>query len=266
MRINEVKRKLARGEVVYGVGVAAGSPLVAETLGHSGFDWILIDLQHGETGIQRVGEMLTALSSTPAVPWVRVPTLDPVAIERVLDFGAYGVVVPSVRSAAEAAEAVSAARYPPRGHRSWGPTRGILYGGSDYFTASADELQVLVQIESVAGVQAVEAIAAVDGVDGCLIGTNDLSLAYGQPPRPVPDRSHLAPVAEDAVRRVIAACRLAGKSAGIFTTDPQMARHRVEQGCRIIWLLGDVGSLRLSCSTALATARDSVSSLKASAT
>ena len=106
---------------------------MAETLGHLGYDWVLVDLQHGENNLGNLAPMLTALSATPAVPWVRVVSNDAALIQRVLDLGAYGVVVPLVNTAGEAEAAVRAMRYPPKGERSWAPIRGALYGGADYF-------------------------------------------------------------------------------------------------------------------------------------
>ena len=111
----------------------------------------MVDLQHGENNLDSVQRMLQALSSTPATPIVRVPANVPMYIQRVLDLGAYGVIVPQVNTKAEAEAVVASVRYAPKGHRSWGPVRGAIYGGADYFANSADELLTLVMLESAEG-------------------------------------------------------------------------------------------------------------------
>ena len=139
MRPNTAKRKLEAGLPILGASVSSCSPLVAETMGHMGFDWLLLDLQHGENNLGNIGALLTAVSATPTIPWVRVVSNDGPMIQRVLDLGAYGVVVPLINNADEAAAAVRAMRYPPKGDRSWGPIRGSLYGGPDYFAQAERE-------------------------------------------------------------------------------------------------------------------------------
>ncbi len=244
MRPNTTRRTLEAGGVALGINIASASPLVAETLGHLGYDWVMIDLQHGENNLGNLAGMLTAVSATPATPWVRVVANDAGLIQRALDLGAYGVVVPLVNTPEDAARAVRAAHYPPRGDRSWGPIRGSLYGGPDYFAGAERELQLVVMIETREGIAHADAIMAVDGVDGCLVGTNDFSLALGRPPRPVPDTAPMDAEVEDAVRRVREAAERHGKAPGIFTTDAGMARRRIEEGFRLIALLGDIASLR----------------------
>jgi 4-hydroxy-2-oxoheptanedioate aldolase len=120
MRPNEAKRRLQSGQPILGATVSCASPLVAEVMGHLGYDWVLLDLQHGENNLGNIAALLTAVSATPTTPWVRVVSNDGPLIQRVLDLGAYGVVVPLVNSATEARAAVRAMRYPPAGDRSWG--------------------------------------------------------------------------------------------------------------------------------------------------
>lgn len=126
MRPNAAKRLMQAGRPAIGLFIASASPLVAEIAGNLGFDWVLIDLQHGENNLGNLSPMLTAVSATPATPFVRVPTNDSMLIQRALDLGAYGIVVPMVSSVLEAEAAVQAVRYAPRGVRSWGPIRGAL--------------------------------------------------------------------------------------------------------------------------------------------
>ncbi len=247
MRPNTAKRKLKAGQPILGASVSAASPLVAETLGHMGYDWLLLDLQHGENNLGNIGSLLTAVSATPTIPWVRVVSNDGPMIQRVLDLGAYGVVVPLINNADEAAAAVRAMRYPPKGDRSWGPIRGALYGGSDYFAEAERELMCVVMIETAEGIANADEILAVDGVDGCLIGTNDFSLSFGLSPRPAPDTTPMDPRVEQAAAEVLAAAQRHGKGPGLFTTDAGMASERIRQGFRIISMLGDVGGMRAGC-------------------
>jgi 4-hydroxy-2-oxoheptanedioate aldolase len=260
MRPNEARRKLEAGRPILGATVSCASPLVAETMGHLGYDWVLLDLQHGENNLGNLTSLLTAVSATPTVPWVRVVSNDGPLIQRVLDLGAYGVVVPLVNTAEEAEAAVRAMRYPPRGDRSWGPIRGALYGGADYHAGAERELQLVVMIETAQGIRNAAEIFAVDGVDGCLIGTNDFSLSFSLAPRPVPDATPMDPRVEEAVQNVLEAAQRHGKAAGIFTTDPGMASERIRQGFRIISMLGDVGGLRAGCGAMLSAVRETAES------
>src|SRR4051794_4355366 len=138
MRPNRTKEMAREGKPALGTMCNAASPLIAEWLGHSCYDFIVVDLQHGENKLHSVTVMLQALSSTPATPVVRVPANVPMYIQRVLDLGAYGVIVPLVNDATEAEAVVQSVRYPPRGLRSNGPIRGAMYGGPDYFAKSAE--------------------------------------------------------------------------------------------------------------------------------
>lgn len=255
MRPNSARRALESGGVALGINVSCASPLAAETLGHLGYDWVMVDLQHGENNLGNLAPMLTAISATPATPWVRVLPGDGPLIQRAFDLGAYGVVTPLVDTAADAAFAVRQMRYPPGGERSWGPIRGALYGGADYYAAATRELQLVVMIETEQAIANVDAIMAVDGVAGCLIGTNDFNLGLGRPPRPTPDTALMDPDVEAAVERVLLACQRHGKAPGIFTSDTGMASYRVRQGFRIISLPGDMQTMKSGAAATLGAVR-----------
>ena len=124
------------------------SPLIAETLGRAGYDFVIVDLQHGESHPGNLLGMLQAVSCTPATPIVRVSTNQPVDIQRALDLGAYGLVIPMVNSRAEAEAILHSVRYAPTGNRSWGPIRGWLYGGPDYFAKAHEELLIVAMLET----------------------------------------------------------------------------------------------------------------------
>jgi 4-hydroxy-2-oxoheptanedioate aldolase len=240
MRPNTARQRLEAGRPILGATVTCASPLVAETMGHLGYDWVLLDLQHGENNLGNLASLLTAVSATPTVPWVRVVSNDGPLIQRVLDLGAYGVVVPLVNNAREAEAAVRAMRYPPKGDRSWGPIRGTLYGGPDYHANAEHELQLVVMIETADGIANADEIFAVDGVDGCLIGTNDFSLSLGLPPRPVPDATPMDPRVEEAAQRVLEAARKRGKAPGSSRPTPAWRRSGSSRGsgsfrCSATW-------------------------------
>jgi len=148
MRANLVRSRLAAGESVVNAWLSIGSSYSAEGVGHSGVHSVTIDLQHGMFGFPEALHMLQAISATPAVPMVRVPALDPAQIMHLLDAGAYGVICPMISTPEEAAALVSACRYPPLGTRSFGPSRGLLYGGPDYVAKANETVMAIPMIET----------------------------------------------------------------------------------------------------------------------
>jgi 4-hydroxy-2-oxoheptanedioate aldolase len=263
MRANETGRLLAAGRPAYGLFVSSASPLLAELAGGLGFAWVLVDLQHGENNLGNLSPMLQAVSATAATPFVRVPVNDAMLIGRALDLGAYGVVVPLVNDAAAAEAAVQAAKYPPRGARSWGPIRGALYGGGDYFARADAETQLFVMLETAAAVERARAILAVPGVAGCFVGLNDLAISLGLPPEggaggasAARERSALPAPLEEALAAVLAACRETGAIPGIQLYDAAAANARVRQGFRFVGLGTEARLLRGAATALLAGLRD----------
>jgi 4-hydroxy-2-oxoheptanedioate aldolase len=238
------------GRPALGALLTLNSPLMAEVMGHLGFDWLAVDLQHSETNLADAQAMFQAISSTPAMPFVRVAGNDSILIQRVLDLGAYGVIVPMVETVEGARAAVHAAKYAPTGARSWGPIRGALYGGSDYFHHANEETVVLVMLESRAAVERAGEILAVPGVDGCFIGPNDLGISYGYPPE-----GDLPAEIEGAIARVATAARETGTVAGMQTYGPASALARVEQGFRFVGLGTDVRLATAAARSALGETR-----------
>ncbi len=243
MRPNETKRLLVAGRPALGLFMTSGSPLAAEIVGGLGFDWVLVDLQHGENNLGNLSGMLQAVSTTPATPFVRVPVNDFMLIGRALDLGAYGIVVPLVNNAADAERAVQAAKYMPRGGRSWGPVRGALYGGPDYFQHADNETMLIAMIETAEAVNNAREILSVDGIDGCLVGQNDLSISLGVPPEGVAGVTVPAAV-EEAIARVVTVCKETGKIAGIQLYGAEAANRRISEGFRFVGLGADVRLLR----------------------
>lgn len=250
MRANAVRELWKQDRPAIGSLLTLNSPLMAEVMGHVGFDWLGVDLQHSETNLAQIQGMFQAVSSTPAMPFTRVAGNDSILIQRVLDLGAYGIIVPYVQTVEEAEAAVRAAKYPPRGVRSWGPIRGALYGGPDYFEHANAELVVIVMLETRQAVENAQAILSVDGVDGCFIGPNDLSVSYGE----LPERG-VSSAVEEGIQAVLAAARTTGTAAGIQTYDADDVSSRAEQGFRFIGLGSEVRLATAAARQALAATR-----------
>jgi 4-hydroxy-2-oxoheptanedioate aldolase len=240
MRPNGIKQLFSRKQCALGGWCAVGSPYSAELMGHGGYDTVVVDLQHGMIFIEQAMSMLAALSSTPAVPMVRVSENHFFEINKLLDAGAYGVICPMIDDEAAARRFISACRYPPSGTRSYGPTRGFLYGGPDYFSGANDEILTLGMIETPQGLRNVDAIAAVEGLDGLFIGPADLSLALGV--SPVPDW-RAGPLAA-AIDAILASARRHGKLAGIYCTSLAFAQDMKKKGFDYINLSNDAAHIR----------------------
>lgn len=251
MRTNDTKRLLAAGRHALGTFCLGGSQLIAEALGRSGYDFVIVDLQHGESQPGNLLGMLQAVSCTAATPLVRVATNQPVDIQRALDLGAYGLVIPMVNTRADAEAVLRSVHYAPGGVRSWGPIRGGLYGGPDYFARAHEELLVVVMLETAEAVRNAREILAVPGIDACFIGPNDLSIALGFPAELA---DYPAPV-EEAMRAVREAAAAAGKAAGIYTPSAAAGKARLAQGFRFVCIQNDFGMILGAAAEALRTAR-----------
>jgi 4-hydroxy-2-oxoheptanedioate aldolase len=240
MRHNRTKHLLGQGQPVLGTFCLGASELIAELLGHSGLDFVMVDLQHGECTPDKLQGMLQALSATPVTPLVRVPSNTVVDIQRALDLGAAGVVVPTVNTKEEAEAVVRAVRYAPVGVRSWGPLRGALYLGAEYFAEAHGELLTVLMIESAEGCRNAREILSVPGVDACFIGPNDLSITLGFPP----GLAELPAPVEEAIAAILAAARGTGKVAGIQVFTPQAAKPRIDQGFRFVSVMSEFEMVR----------------------
>ncbi len=247
---------------VIGYWMTLASPLLAERLAGAGFDYVVLDAQHGELDGRAQTAALIAVDaatggrpegagSAGAAGLVRVEANNATPIGRALDAGAAGVIVPLVDSAADAAAAVAAARYPPAGIRSYGPLRSDLRIGPAPAEANATVL-VLAMIETAAGLAAVEEIAATPGLDGIYVGPSDLALGVGAayPGDPAADDALAA-----ALVRIRQACAAAGIIAGIHTPSGQVAAQRQAEGFTLVTVAHDVGHLVAAAAAHLATAR-----------
>jgi 4-hydroxy-2-oxoheptanedioate aldolase len=215
---------MRQGQAALGAGMGLGSILAAETLSQAGYDFLLLDYQHGAWDDQTIMLAIRAVLLGRAVPMVRVQQNDYYTIGRSLDRGAMGIIVPMVNSAEEARAAARAVRYPPVGGRSMGPFATSILGG-DYVQRINDEVFLAVQIESQTAAEHAEEILAVEGVDGCWIGPADLGLSMGVDlATPAGRQAH-----EAAILGVLAACRKTGKIPGI-AGNPATAKYWLDKG------------------------------------
>jgi 2-keto-3-deoxy-L-rhamnonate aldolase RhmA len=229
----------AKHHAPLGTWIMSGSPLVAEAVGHAGFDWGVIDMEHSPLDMMEVVHLLQALSSTKMVPVVRVPWNDPVTVKRVLDAGATSLLFPFVQTADEARRVVAATRYPPRGVRGMSAmSRASRYGTApQYLQTANDNIGVIVQLETKAGVDALDGIADVDGMDAVFIGPADLSASMGHGG----DSTH--PAVMDTMSRAAQRCRTLGKPVGTLAGTPEMAVRYRAAGFDFVAVGSDLGLL-----------------------
>jgi len=246
MRPNKIKQMWRDGKFVTLGWLSISHGFTAEIMARQGFDALCVDLQHGTNEMSNVWPLLQAISQTETVPVVRVAWNEPAAIMRALDLGAYGIIVPLVNSAEEAAKAVAACRYPPVGIRSSGPIRAMHYGGAGYFEHANDEIVVMAMIETKEGLANLDAICATPGLDAVYIGPADLSFALGLPPRgDNPDPLHLA-----TCDKILKAAHKHGIKAVMHCASAAFAAGAVKRGFDMVMLTSD-----LSCMIAGAKAQ-----------
>ena len=233
---NPVKRKLKAGEPTAGAWLQLCSPIAAEIMGDAGFDWLLIDMEHGHGDYQTLLAQLQAMQGGGATPLVRVQWNDPAVVKRVLDLGAHGVMIPWVSGRAECEAAVHACKYPPEGIRGMaGSHRAAGFGrfGADYWRRANGETLVIVQIETTRAVEEIDAMLAVPGLDVAFVGPADLSAALGHPGQP----GH--PSVAAAIDRIERAARKAGVALGTIARGWEDARGLFERGYQMVTLGSD---------------------------
>ena len=235
MRENRLREIWKAGGAAVNGWLVIPSSFSAETMAHQGWDSLTIDLQHGLIDYQAMVTMLQAVSTTAAVPVVRVPWLEPGILMKTLDAGAYGVICPMVNTREEAQRLVSWTHYAPRGTRSVGPARGLLYGGADYVTHANGTIVVFAMIETAAALDNLDSILSVEGLDGVYVGPSDLSMALGC----APSFDDLEPRAAEAVGHVLARAKAHGVVAGIHNGRPETALGRIADGFQFVTVASD---------------------------
>lgn len=243
MPLNPFKRALAAGEPQIGLFLGLANAYTAEIVAGTGFDWLLIDGEHGPNDLRSIIAQLQALAPYPVRPVVRTVDHDVARIKQLLDGGAQTLMVPMVETAADAEKLVRAMRYPPHGIRGVGTAmaRAARWNGVDgYFAKADDEMCLIVQIESTAGLAGLDAILHVDGIDAVFIGPSDLAASMGHLGNP----GHADVKA--AVNAAIGKISAAGKAAGVFSADPVAAEAYRQIGASFLLVGVDALLLRNS--------------------
>lgn len=252
MRENKLLQIWRDGGVALNLFLSMTDNYGVELLAHQGFDALTVDLQHGFQDFAIATLQFQAISTTNVVPLARVRELGEVDVVRMLDLGAMGIICPLVNSAEDARRLVRAAKYPPYGDRSFGPHRQLLYSGADYPAAANDQIALIAMIETREGLDNVAEIAAVDGIDALYIGPADLSLNLGFPPGFEPDQ----PEMQAAFNSVLAACRSAGKVAGIHCGSAVFARRMIAGGFQLVTVLNDAKLMAQAASKVVADVKE----------
>lgn len=227
---NRFRQRILARERVIGFWMSMASHITAELAGLAGYDWLLLDGEHSPNDVPLFLQQLQALQGSDAAAVGRPTVNDPVEIKRLLDIGFYNLLIPFIESAEEARRAVAATRYPPQGMRGVsGLQRSNRYGTvPDYLKTINDNICVLLQIESQAGVDAVDEIASVEGVDGIFIGPSDLAAALGHLGNP------LHPRVQEVIRHLFDRANAHGKAVGILAPVVEDARRYIDMGMHFV--------------------------------
>ncbi|MEO0496351.1 MAG: aldolase/citrate lyase family protein [Pseudomonadota bacterium] len=250
MRPNIIRQRLAEGDIIINGWLSIGSSYSAEGMGHAGYHSVTVDLQHGMLDFSTALPMLQAISATPALPMVRVPELNEAQIIQVLDAGAYGVICPMISTPQQAAQFAAACRYPPHGTRSFGPSRGLLYGGGDYVEHANSTVMAIPMIETEEALDNIDAIVQTDGVDMIYVGPNDL--AYSLANHGDSNRARL----EKAIAHIRSRAAAHGVPTGIFCAHSDEASARLREGFNLVTPSNDFGHLMRSNRSAVTAILD----------
>lgn len=251
MRPNALRHLHRDGRTIVNGWLSISSPYVAELAAHQGYDALTVDMQHGMAGFEGAMAMFQAIATTAVIPMARPSENSPAEIMRLLDAGAYGIICPMVSTAADAARLVGACRYPPAGRRSFGPARGLLYGGMDYFAGANAEVLAFAMIETREALDNLDAILGTPGLDGIYIGPNDLAIELGCAPR----NEHDDPAVVSAIARAREGASRRGLIAGIFCSDGPAAAGRAAEGFHLVTPGNDAALLRGTLSANVRAAR-----------
>lgn len=229
--MKNLKQRLKNGETLNGCWLNLGSAVTAEIVGLSGFDWVLIDLEHGAGSESTTLSQIQALEHTTAGVIVRAESTEPQRIHRVLDMGAEGVMCPKVRNAEEALKVVKGLHYPPFGNRGVAKmVRATQFAQNfnDYYQKSRDQILGVVQIETIEVLSHLDEVAAIDGVDVLFIGPADLSMELGI----FGQFDH--PTFVEALNKIVAAAKKANKAVGILFFNPDDYQRYHNLGIRFL--------------------------------
>lgn len=231
MKANRIREIIAGGEAAINGWLHIPSSWSAEIMARAGWDSVTVDMQHGFHDVTGVLTMIQAIECAGAVPLARVNWNEPGIIMKLLDAGALGIICPMIESGEQCEAFVGACRFPPRGYRSLGPTRAKPVYGADYAERANEEILSVAMVETVRGLEAVDEIVAVEGLSGIFIGGGDLRLSLSA--------AKSSASLDEAMARILEAARSQGLWAGLFTTDPEEGRRRIEEGFQFVTVKTD---------------------------
>ena len=254
MRPNKVKQMMKDGKPVINGWCSIPSTVSVEAMAHQGWDSLTIDMQHGLVDYSNALPMLQTMSATDVTPLARVNWNEPGQIMKILDAGCYGIICPMISNANEAEKFVNACLYPPEGYRSFGPIRGLIYGGSDYAEQANDELLKFAMIETKESLEKLDEIMSTPGLDGIYIGPADLSLAIGE--QPGFDRSENSK-AYSAILRILEHAKKNNIFAGIHNGAAEYAKKMIDKGFNFVTIGSDLRALSSGSKNVLDKLKDS---------
>jgi len=236
LRKNKLKKLFKEGKAAINGWIEIPSSYSAEVMAHQGWDSLTIDMQHGAIDQSDLLQIFQAISTTDVVPMARLNWNEPGKIMKVLDYGAYGIICPMVSNRSQAEKFVQACMYPPKGYRSFGPTRGFMYGGSDYVDHANNEILKIAMIETKEALNELDKIMKTPGLDGVYIGPADLSLAIGE--KPGFDKPEGHPIYEQ-ILNILKYAKKNNLVAGIHNASPEYAKKMINIGFQIVTVGSD---------------------------
>jgi len=248
MRKNKLKEIFKSGKSAVNGWLEIPNSFTAELMANQNWDSLTLDMQHGVIDYPNAIGMLQAISSTKVVPMARVNWNEPGQIMKILDAGAYGVICPMVSNKKEAENFVKACMYPPKGYRSYGPIRGLVYGGPDYADEANNEILKFAMIETKESLENLDDIMETPGLDGIYIGPADLSLAIGE--KPSFDKPEGDPVYE-AIMKILEHAKKNDIIAGIQNGQPEYAEKMINKGFQLVTIGSDQRYMTAASKTAL---------------
>ena len=236
MKQNKVKKMMQEGKPVVNGWLQIPSSFSAEVMSHQGWDSLTIDMQHGVIDYPNALQMLQSISTTEVTPLARVNWNEPGQIMKILDAGCYGVICPMVSNKIEAEKFVQACMYPPKGYRSFGPIRGLIYGGGDYGDHANEEILKIAMIETKEALEKLDEIMSTPGIDGIYIGPADLSLAIGEEPgfdKPENTKAY------SEILKILEHAKKNNIFAGIHNGSPEYSQKMLDKGFNFVSIGAD---------------------------
>ena len=252
MRKNKLKEIFKQGGSAINGWLQIPNSFTAELMANQNWDSLTLDMQHGVIDYSHAISMLQAISTTNVVPMARVNWNEPGQIMKILDAGAYGIICPMVSNRKEAENFVQACMYPPKGYRSYGPIRGLVYGGPDYADEANSEILKFAMIETKESLDNLDEIMQTPGLDGIYIGPADLSLAVGE--KPSFDKPEGDPV-YDVIMKILEHAKKNKVIAGIQNAQPEYAHKMIKKGFQLVTIGTDQRFMVAAAKEALSTIR-----------